>query len=278
MTLALFYPQIAGTKNAISFALTKALNRQDMLFKSVNLESGELHSPIVAPKPICVLIPNFDSLEEIQLAHDWLKASKDSDIPVMLVSSLGVLRSKNNSALNEQAVDYAKSKQARALRKLEKATQALPKSIILRVGQLACLKKPNILTELLERSEENKKLELNHTQLISPTPVNQAAEVIIAILKQASCSDTLWGLYHFGGAKEASLYTLADYFFNQLKEYRALNSLELKKLEKTDAWLDKKGTPPAECNKLFDTFGIRAKPWREGITQLIQLYYGQENE
>lgn len=278
MALALFYPQIAGTKNAISFALTKALSRQDLLFKSLSLKSGELKSPIVVPKPISVLIPNFDSLEEIQLAHDWLKAAKASDVPVMLISSLAVLKNKNNQPLAEDASDYAKGKPVKALRKLEKATQALPKSIILRVGQLLCLKKPSILTELLERSEESKKLELNHTQLLSPTPVNQAADVIVAILKQASCSDSLWGIYHFGGVKAASLYTLGDYFFNELKEYETLNKLELKESKAPDAWLDKQAVPQADNSLLYDTFGIRAKPWREGVSQIIKRYYGQESE
>lgn len=276
MALTFFYPQIIGVENPIIFALTKTLSRRCLPFKMLSLKSDERATPVVVPNPILMLIPDFSCIKEIQLAQDWIKQAESSDMPVMLVSSLGVLKSQDNAVLDEQVSDYAKGKEAKALRKLEKTVQALPKSIILRVGQLVSLRKPNVLTELLERVEQTASLELNDSLQFNPTPVNHIAQVIVAILQQASCVDDVWGLYHFGGETHTSLYGLAEYFFSKVKEHEDLPELELIKTPSDDAWLLKHAVARTDNSKLFDTFGIRPKPWREGVSKIIRFYYGQD--
>lgn len=276
MGLTFFYPQIVGAENPIIFALTKVLNKQCLPFKTLSLKSDERGMPVVVPNPILLLIPDFSCTKEIQQAQDWIKQAQSSDMPVMLISSLGVLKSQDNAVLDEQASDYAKDKSAKALRKLEKAVQALPKSIILRVGQLVSLRKPSVLTELLERAEKTHSLELNDSVQFNPTPVNHIAQVIVAILQQASCVDAVWGLYHFGGETHTSLHGLAEYFFSEVKEHEDLSDLELIKTQSDDDWLLKHAAARTDNSKLFDTFGIRPKPWREGVSKIIRFYYGQD--
>lgn len=277
MAPSFFHPLVIGAKNPISLSLRRALNQHGLLFKSLSLKSAEITSPVVVPKPIYILIPSLNSLEEIQQAQGWLEQAELNDIPVMLISSMAVLKRQDDTLLDESADEFCDGKRLTSLRRLEKQVLTHSKSMVLRVAQLASLRKSNnVLTELLHRTQDSKKLALNDSLLLSPSPTNQVADVIVAMLKQASCVDEVWGLYHFGGAKETSLYGLGKHFFDELKMHGLLNKLELLPTQDADPWLLKHALPPANSSKLFDTFGIRPKPWRDGISHIVRFHYGND--
>ncbi len=276
MAFAFYYPHLIGTQNPISFALTRTLNRSNIPFKQVSLQSDERQSAVLASKPIFVLIPDFLNSEEIDLSQQWLAEACAADIPVILLSSLAVLQTEGTTELDESVQNYRQDEHAIALRHLEQEVQTLNKSIVLRTGQLLTLKETGILRELLKRKEQNTSLILNQKQLFSPTPVNQAAEVIVAILKQISCVDTLWGLYHYGGNQAISLYALADCFFHLLQENEDFQ-LSLIASSEEDSWFTTYGIAPVDSSRLFASFGIRPKPWREGIQRIVDFYYGKSS-
>lgn len=275
MAFTFLYPHLIGKQNPISFSLARAFNRENIPFKQLSLKSEEKQSAVVVSRPLFILMPEFHNPDEIKLASSWLKTAKAGDIPVLLLSSLSVLQAQGEQALDESVTHYSKDKAAAALHALEKSTQKRTSSIILRVGQCLSLRDAGLLAQLVKHKEQGYNLSFNHTQAFSPTPVNQIAEVVIAIFKQISCSDDLWGLYHYASGKQSNLYALAQYFFKLLSKHEDLDNLSLSKTDSPDAWLSQYGVAPADSRLLFNTFGVRPKSWQEGMQRVVDFYYGK---
>ena len=71
--------------------------------------------------------------------------------------------------------------------------------MLLRFGWLLDDSRDGVLGRVLQRLEQSEAILLADDRRGNPTPADDAARVILAVLKQLDCQAPLWGTYHYGG-------------------------------------------------------------------------------
>ena len=61
----------------------------------------------------------------------------------------------------------------------------------------------------------------------NPTPVDDAARVILAVLKQLDCQVPLWGTYHYGGHEASTPLLVAQALLGEASKYRDVTTANL---------------------------------------------------
>ncbi len=105
--------------------------------------------------------------------------------------------------------------------------------------------------------------------------MDDAARVILAVLKQLDCHAPLWGTYHYGGHEAATPLVVAQAVLGEASRHRALHAERLHPrahAECEDA-ADEPQHGVLACKKIFNTFGIKPRAWRAGLPSLLERYY-----
>ena len=79
--------------------------------------------------------------------------------------------------------------------------QRCQRHIILRFSWVISEHRNNLLRYLLNQITKEKEVAVVSDQLGCPTPAEDAASVIVAILQQLGCGAEAWGTYHYAGAE-----------------------------------------------------------------------------
>jgi len=133
------------------------------------------------------------------------------------------------------------------------------------------------LDRFLSRAEVGQLIPLADDRRGSPTPVDDAGRVILAVIKQLDCSAPLWGTYHYGGIEAVTQLTLGQAI---IAEALTLHGMPEPNLEPRahGATLDASEEPQnavLACRKILNTFGVKPRNWRSGMSALLDRYYRQ---
>lgn len=106
----------------------------------------------------------------------------------------------------------------------------------------------------------------------NPTPVDDAARVTLAVLKQLDCEAPLYGVYHYGSTEPSSWISFAK---SLAQELMASNKLERDPVirsipfdKQTEAGWEPQNAVLASRRVLM-AFGVKPRPWRGQLTQLL---------
>lgn len=276
MSVSSFHALIVGANRPVGQFLTRSLAGQNVTYKGYGLEQRERVSVLAPGKPFLILVPSLFHSEDYAHIPFWLEQAKEEDIPVVMLSSLAVFRAKADIAWKEEDGDYADSEVAQDLLALEQLVSSHHRHLILRVGQGFSLMADDFANRLLSRIRDEQTLTVDMQRRFSPTPADDVAEVLIAMLKQASCSDELWGIYHFCGVEPVSSYAFAEALLAEAGQYENLANVALKSQEGES--LPAIWVPSGDNTLLFYTFGIKPKAWRKGLSRLVRRYYRADSE
>ena len=150
------------------------------------------------------------------------------------------------------------------------------KHIILRLSWVISDRRPNLLRRLAEQMVSNKEVYVTPDQLGCPTPADDAARVIIAIMQQLDCGAEVWGTYNYSASEPVSESGFAEIVIAEASQYKELKvrRLIMAKMDSREGF-----KPPAnatfECNKVLNTFGVHVRPWRNALSTLIRTLYEQ---
>lgn len=152
--------------------------------------------------------------------------------------------------------------------------QRCDRHIILRLSWVISEHRANLLPHLLHQIINEKELVVVSDQQGCPTPAEDAARVITAMLQQLNCGAEAWGTYHYAGAEPVSENSFAEIVIAEASNYRALKVRKLRMVKVND----REGIqPPANaslsCNKILNTFGVHTRPWRNTLSRMIKTYY-----
>lgn len=153
-----------------------------------------------------------------------------------------------------------------------------PKHIILRLSWVISDRRPNLLRRLAEQMVANKEVYVTPDQLGSPTPADDVARVIVAIMQQLDCGAEAWGTYNYSASEPVSESGFAEIVIAEASQYRELKvrKLIMAKMDSREGF-----KPPAnatcECNKILNTFGVHVRPWRSALSALIRKLYEESN-
>ncbi len=151
--------------------------------------------------------------------------------------------------------------------------QHCPRHVILRFGWLLDDSADGILGRFLQRLALPEPLPLADDRRGNPTPVEDAARVIMGVLKQLDCQAPLWGTYHYGGNEATTPMGVAQSLLTEALMFRPQADLT----PVAHAECDDATTEPQygvlACKKIHYIFGIRQWTWRTGLTAILQNYY-----
>lgn len=142
-----------------------------------------------------------------------------------------------------------------------------PRHLILRTGELFSSLGNNVLTNLIDAWCKGESARVSVRYQFCPTPVRDAARVIVALLQQLDCGIEPWGVYHYCGTDAVSYRDFARLVKQILESQPACHfPMEMHEIAN--------GLPPLswalDCSKLRDTFGVKQHAWRAGLTQGVK--------
>ena len=161
----------------------------------------------------------------------------------------------------------------------QQISERCPRHIILRLSWVISHRRTNLLKHLLDQISHEQEVAVVSDQQGCPTPSEDVARVIVAIIRQLGCGAKPWGTYHYAGAEPISENRFAEAVISEASQYQ---DLKIRKL-RMDKLNDRNGIQaPANatlsCRKILSTFGVHNKPWRGSLSRMIRSYYESSTE
>ncbi|TBU92643.1 sugar nucleotide-binding protein [Stutzerimonas kirkiae] len=238
-----------------------------------------------------------DALVNLAYYFDWFQAGQVADsvlqqqeqaverlaelcqhhgVILLQPSSYRVFDGARTTAYSETDEVAPLDNRSQALWRIEQTVRALcPRHVLLRLGWLLDDSPNGILGRFLQRLERNDPVFLADDRRGNPTPVDDAARVILAILNQLDCLAPLWGTYHYAGHEAATPLVVGQAMYAEAAKHRQLRLQEL--TPRAHADFPDAATEPQHgvlaCRKILNTFGIKPRAWRTGLPNLVERYY-----
>ncbi|MCY1410424.1 dTDP-4-dehydrorhamnose reductase [compost metagenome] len=238
-----------------------------------------------------------DAVVNLAYYFDWFQADEVSDVRLaaqergverlaelcqhhgiilLQPSSYRVFDGSRATAYSEKDETVSLSLRGQAIWRMEQSVRATcPKHVLLRFGWLLDDSRDGLLGRFLSRAERDDEICLADDRRGNPTPVDDAARVLLAVIKQLDCQAPLWGTYHYGGHEATTSLALGQAL---LSEARSLHPLKVQDITpqahaaRPDAQ-DEPQNAVLACKKILHTFGIKPRAWRAALPTLLDRYY-----
>jgi dTDP-4-dehydrorhamnose reductase len=202
------------------------------------------------------------------LVKNLCKASRLQDATLIHLSDGSMFGGRKSGAYREKdKPDHGDPRVARILKGERYVLKRVPQHIVLRSGPLLAPTGDNLFTMLMQRFEQGEMLECSEDK-ICPTPANDVARVVVAMIVQLDCGATPWGLYHYCSSDATSLYNLAEAVLALASQYGRIrrDTVSLVPLASEDR------NVILNCHQLLGTFGIKQRPWRAALPSVVAEY------
>src|SRR3990167_6993793 len=197
-------------------------------------------------------------------------------IRLLQPSSYRVFDGARATAYSEKEDPAPLGVRGQALWRFERRVRAIcPRHVLLRFGWLLDDSSNGLLARFLQRAEGGEALYLADDRRGNPTPVDDAARVILAVLKQLDCQSPLWGTYHYGGHETTTSLALGQAVLSEARNFRSNLVGEViaqAHAARPDA-VEEPQHAVLACKKILHTFGIKPRAWRSGLPSLLDRYY-----
>lgn len=130
------------------------------------------------------------------------------------------------------------------------------------------------LARLLEQLHSQQPVRLAEEWRGNPTPVADAARVMLAMLKQLDCAAPLYGIYHYGSGEASSWISFAKSLAQELMAAKRLDHDPVIRSVPFDQQLDSAWEPQnavLASRHLLMAFGIKPRSWRAQLPELLSL-------
>ncbi|TFH71664.1 NAD-dependent epimerase/dehydratase family protein [Gammaproteobacteria bacterium LSUCC0112] len=202
-------------------------------------------------------------------------------VPLIHLSSVYVFGGEKKLAYNEQDPPRPNCVYGHAALAGEQAIiSTIKQHIIIRAGWLFGPQQDEMMRQWVDELRAGDGNVTVFRRKFAPTPVEDLARVILAVSLQVDCQVDVWGVYHYASLealRESEFVQQLVKFAAQHDEsvYRLLDHLNIN-LGRTE--------PPQIANatlaskKIFETFGIKQRPWHGSLQRLVKSWYKVRNE
>ncbi len=270
MAISSFHTHVIGADRPVGRYLSRLMAEQNLIHRGVSIASTERPMLQSSARPVYVISPALNEATDVESAKFWIGRAQEEGALVVLLSTLHRYLG-GKETVTEQVTADNTSHLSEAFAELEALAAENPQHIILRVGQLLTLDGSDFASRILSVIRSEPTLALDMQREFEPTPVDDVAIVVLAMLRQINLADDLWGTYHFSGVEPVSSYTFAEALLAEARQFEDLTAVELTTQEggmTPEVW-----APVADHTSLFHTFGIKNKAWRQGLARLVRAYY-----
>ena len=143
--------------------------------------------------------------------------------------------------------------------------------VVVRTAWLYGVQGNNFVRTMLRLGKEREQLRVVSDQRGCPTWAGDLAEALLELLAvlQTKASPG-WGIYHYCGAGVTDWFGFASEIFRIANEYEDY-PVEVIPIS-TEEFPTPAKRPPysvLDCSKIEETFGIRPRPWQEGLAEML---------
>ncbi len=152
----------------------------------------------------------------------------------------------------------------------------LPEHVILRTAWLCGVHGHNFIKTMLRMGREKDTLRVVSDQFGCPTFATDLAEAILEVVRQAEKSESVkWGTYHYCGAGKTSWHGFAETIFEIAGQYEKFTVKEIVPITTAEypTPVKRPANSVLDCSKIERHFGIRPRPWRESLREMIKQLY-----
>lgn len=268
MALNQFPVCIVGAEYPMGHYLLTSLSNESLLVKGMRMDSSEKLPAMSGGRPFVILIPSEDTANIDAHIEYWLTHAQQLDAHVLLLSSLAIYGEYSEAPYDEA---QPASEPSRIWQHIEELVAAYPNHIILRTGALLSFQQNDVGSQLLSALRQQSSLQVDDRQRFNPTPINDLADVILAVMRQVNCNDELYGVYNVAGVEACTAYEFAETLVAEAGQYEDFAEMTLEPV--AGGWQPDMVAPMSDNTKLFHAFGIRPKAWRPSLSRLLKSYY-----
>ena len=263
---------IIGAEFPVGQCLADLASELALPYSSRRLDSRQpLSVPVgISSTPLAILAASGEDADAIEHLEEWIELLIEQDIPIVLLSSAKVFDYNEVGSLENDEMTGDKR-----LIALENQARQQLRHLIIRVNQPFSLLTGDFAVQLLAKARSEGSLVLDNLIRIAPTPADDIAEVIHALLQQIGCDESLWGTYHYCSVESTTEYAFAEVLLAEARQYEDLAHVTLEELD------DDKCCPNEtilDSKLIKHNFGIKPKPWRKALSRLIRRYYRAEDK
>lgn len=157
----------------------------------------------------------------------------------------------------------------------EAVREFCPQHIILRASWVFSPLGNNFFSRTLARVQAGESVQAANDQISCPTYTDHLALVCIAIVQQLDCQTepALWGTYHYCDRGPTTRYDFARTIATTAVQKADLPEVEVTAVESSELndLAQTARHSVLATDKLFFTFGIRQRGWRQGVKKAVEL-------
>lgn len=155
----------------------------------------------------------------------------------------------------------------------------LSRHLLLRVSWVFGIHGHNFVKTILRLAREREELRVVADQYGCPTYAGDIADTLLELAGRIPAIDAndAWGTYHYCGEPATTWHGFATAIVEQARTYEPLRVQTVTAIATADY-----PTPAArpansvlDCTRLNARFGIRPRPWRDGLETLLSALYGR---
>jgi dTDP-4-dehydrorhamnose reductase len=157
---------------------------------------------------------------------------------------------------------------------------ALPSHVILRTDWVFSKERNSYFRDHIDACKQHDGKIAVMSNRLSPTPANDVARVLLAIARQVDCAAEVWGTYHYCALQPMSQDHFVENFLNEAARYDAELATAIKTLQITKLPVHLPYIPNSalNCQRIFETFGIKQRSRAAELSLLLQDIYGIQPE
>jgi dTDP-4-dehydrorhamnose reductase len=156
--------------------------------------------------------------------------------------------------------------------------EGLPEHLILRTAWLYGVHGQNFVKTMLKLGRERDALRVVADQRGCPTFAADLASAILSIYRRHREGIAVeWGTYHYCGAGAASWHEFAEAIFEIARRYESLKVAQVAAIATSEypTPARRPANSVLDCSKIERRLGIRPRPWREALGEMMGRLYRQ---
>jgi dTDP-4-dehydrorhamnose reductase len=202
--------------------------------------------------------------------------SEQARASLIMLSSARVFSGNKDVPYAEIDVPDNSDPYALALIEAESIVLSNPENIVLRTGWLFSGKGDDFVCRTLGLIQDGVNLAYKDDLIGSPTPVSDLVRVILSMINQGHYGSTNKGVYHYCCAEEISWIGLVEAIVATSGQFDPKAQVEVEAIgdsfpEAQDVVVMKRQS--LSCRKIFNHFGIKQRPWRSKLRNLVKELY-----
>jgi dTDP-4-dehydrorhamnose reductase len=154
--------------------------------------------------------------------------------------------------------------------------QRLPEHLIVRTAWLLGIHGHNFVKTILRLGRDRETLKVVSDQRGCPTFAADLADAILEMARQAEIGKLVpWGTYHYCGRGETTWHAFAEAIFEIARQHEMFAVKQVMPISTAEysTQVRRPANSVLDCSKVEKLFGIRTRPWREGLAEMIKQLY-----